>query len=204
MEGTIIIQDPKLAENQFAKNQVIEETVKKEQKKLFNFIRRRVNSETEAEDILQDVFYQFAANYDLVEPIQRISSWLFTVARNRITDFYRKKKPINVSDLNLGGNDDEENPGNHILDSLFTDYQSSDAETQFLNSMIWDALQQALNELPAVQKEVFVMHELEDRSFNEISEMTGLTVNTLLSRKRYAVLHLRKRLKTLYLELLNN
>jgi RNA polymerase sigma factor (sigma-70 family) len=166
-------------------------------KRLMGFIRQRVNNEADAEDILQDVWYQLSANLD-AEPIEQVSSWLFTVARNRITDNYRKKKPELPGDLFIG--DDEEwslTFGNFLLD------RSNDPEREHLRGLFWKTLQDALDELPQEQREVFVWNELEDRSFREIADLTGEKVNTLISRKRYAVLHLRERLQILYDEIIN-
>lgn len=183
-------------------NVEIQETVRKERKRLLDFIRQRVNSEEDAEDILQDVFYQLVNAYRMMEPIEKVTSWLFTVARNRITDLYRKKKTETFSNLlpvSDEGNE-EETPG-YFLDELMQDV-SETPEAQYMRSLVWDSLNAALAELPAEQSEVFNLHELEGMSFKEISLQTGQPVNTLLSRKRYAVLHLRERLQTLYDELL--
>lgn len=183
-------------------NVEIQETVRKERKRLLDFIRQRVNSEEDAEDILQDVFYQLVNAYRMMEPIEKVTSWLFTVARNRITDLYRKKKTETFSNLlpvSDQGNE-EETPG-YFLDELMQDV-SETPEAQYMRSLVWDTLNVALAELPAEQSEVFNLHELEGMSFKEISLQTGQPVNTLLSRKRYAVLHLRERLQTLYDELL--
>jgi RNA polymerase sigma factor (sigma-70 family) len=162
-------------------------------KRLLGFIRQRVNSEADAEDILQDVWYQFSAS---AEPIEQVGSWLFKVARNRITDSYRKKKPEFLEDL--VPIDEDQLSLNDILPA-----QDGNPETDFLRSLFWETLERALLELPEEQRQVFVQHELEDISFKSISEKTGVPVNTLISRKRYAVLHLRNRLNDLKSELLN-
>jgi RNA polymerase sigma factor (sigma-70 family) len=167
-------------------------------KRLLGFIRQRVNNEADAEDILQDVWYQLTTTVD-TEPIERISSWLFTVARNKITDRYRKKKPESLEDL-LGPEDGE--GGSDFRDILFDD--SNNPETVYLRTLFWEALEDALEELPEEQKSVFVWNELEDMSFKEIAELTGENVNTLISRKRYAVLHLRERLQALYNEIIHH
>lgn len=183
-------------------NVEIQETVRKERKRLLDFIRQRVKSEEDAEDILQDVFYQLVNAYRMMEPIEKVTSWLFTVARNRITDLYRKKKTETFSNLlpvSDEGNE-EETPG-YFLDELMQDV-SETPEAQYMRSLVWDTLNAALAELPAEQSEVFNLHELEGMSFKEIAIQTGQPVNTLLSRKRYAVLHLREKLQTLYDELL--
>ncbi|MEO6169232.1 MAG: sigma-70 family RNA polymerase sigma factor [Chitinophagales bacterium] len=184
-------------------NAEIQETVRKERKRLLDFIRQRVNSDEDAEDILQDVFYQFVNAYRMMEPIEKVTSWLFTVARNRITDLYRKKKTTTFSSLvpvTDEGND--EDASGYFLDELMQDV-SETPEAQYMRSLVWDTLNAALEELPAEQRDVFNLHELEGLSFKEIAAQTGQSVNTLLSRKRYAVLHLRERLQTLYNELLN-
>jgi RNA polymerase sigma factor (sigma-70 family) len=168
-------------------------------KRLLGFIRQRVSNEADAEDILQDVWYQLTTTVD-TEPIERMSSWLFTVARNKITDRYRKKKPESLDDLLVGREDDEGGPD--FRDILFDD--SNNPEAVYLRSLFWEALRDALQELPEEQKAVFVWNELEDMSFKDIAEMTGENVNTLISRKRYAVLHLRDRLQTLYNEIINS
>ena len=167
-------------------------------KRLAGFIRNRVSNEADAEDILQDVWYQLTAAVD-TEPIERVNSWLFTVARNKITDSYRKKKPDSLDDR-LYGNEEE---GDFSFKDLLFD-NSRNPETVHLRNLFWKELQEALQELPEDQRNVFVWNELEDISFKEISERTGENVNTLLSRKRYAVLHLRERLMTLYEEIINH
>lgn len=183
-------------------NLEIQETVRKERKRLLDFIRQRVKSEEDAEDILQDVFYQFVNAYRMMEPIEKVTSWLFTVARNRITDLYRKKKAETFSNL-LPVTDEanEDDATGYFLDELMQD-ASETPEAQYMRSLVWDTLNAALEELPAEQRDVFNLHELEGMSFKEIAAQTGQPVNTLLSRKRYAVLHLRERLQTLYDELL--
>ena len=164
-------------------------------KRLFGFIRQRVKNEADAEDILQDVWYQFTT---AGEPIEQVGSWLFTVARNKITDNYRKKKPALLDDL-LPEEDEEGMTG--FRDILFDD--SNNPETEHLRNIFWEVLNEALLELPREQRDVFVQNELEDIPFKEIAEKTGTTINTLISRKRYAVLHLRNRLSDLRNELLN-
>ena len=164
-------------------------------KRLFGFIRQRVNNEADAEDILQDVWYQFSAS---AEPIEQVSSWLFTVARNKITDRYRKKKPELLDDIFPPG---EEGSGS-FRDILFDD-SPDNPESVYLRNLFWETLEDALEELPEEQRKVFVRHELEDVPFKTISEETGIPVNTLISRKRYAVLHLRSRLEDLRNELIN-
>lgn len=164
-------------------------------RRLLGFIRKRVSNEADAEDILQDVFYQFIGN---TQPIEQLTAWLFTVARNKITDKHRKKKPEALEDLYATTEDDIAFDWTEIF---FDDTENP--ETAYLRSLFWEALDNALNELPAEQKEVFVMNEIEGIPFKEIAAKTGQAINTLLSRKRYAVLHLRDRLSVLKDELLN-
>ena len=174
-------------------DQRISEVVKREQSRLRNFIRRRVPDPGDAEDILQDVFYRLVEANRLLMPIEHITGWLFRVARNRITDLFRKKEPETFSDLRAV---DEEGELADFEDLL----PSPDAgpEALYARSVLLDELELALDELPDEQREVFVAHELEGRSFKEMSAETGVSLNTLLSRKRYAVQHLRERLQRLY------
>jgi RNA polymerase sigma factor (sigma-70 family) len=174
-------------------DQRISEVVKREGSRLRNFIRRRVPDPRDAEDVLQDVFYRLVEANRLLMPIDHVTGWLFRVARNRITDLFRKKKPELFSDAAV---EDEEGELLQIEDLL----PSPDAgpEALFLRNAVLDELELALDELPDEQREVFVAHELEGRSFKELAAETGVSVNTLLSRKRYAVLHLRERLQSAY------
>jgi RNA polymerase sigma factor (sigma-70 family) len=165
-------------------------------KRLMGFIRQRVGSQADAEDILQDVWYQLTTTVD-TEPIEQMSGWLFAVARNKITDRYRKKKPESLDHLLTG---DGEGPD---LAGILLD-NSQNPETSNLRALFWKTLQEALDELPEEQKAVFVWNELNNLSFKEIAELTGEKVNTLISRKRYAVLHLRERLLTLYHEIIEH
>ena len=172
------------------------ETVKQYSNRLLRFIRGQVRTDEDAEDILQDVWYQLSKVVDL-DGIESISGWLFQVARNRITDSYRKKKEDALSDLTV--DDDEE-------DLSFRDILLADANTpedQFFKDIFWDELMRALDELPENQRLTFVQNELEDRTLQEIANQTGENLKTIISRKRYAVQHLRKRLQTLYDELDN-
>lgn len=172
------------------------ETVKQYGNRLSRFIRGQVKSEEDAEDILQDVWYQLAKVVDL-DGIESISGWLFQVAKNRITDTYRKKKDDSLSDL-MGDDDDD--------DFRFREILLADAETpedQFFKDIFWDELMKALNELPENQRMVFIQNELEDQTLQEIADQTGENLKTIISRKRYAVQHLRKRLQRLYDELDN-
>jgi len=174
----------------------LEAAVKTERRRLLDFIRRRVRSEADAEDILQDVFYQLAETDSIAEPIEQLTSWLFTVARNKIIDWYRKKKP---ESLPVEIPDDDARLG--VSDLLLDPRQNPD--DVYARSILWDTFSDALEELPDNQREVFVLHEFEGRSFKEIAELTGEPINTLLSRKRYAVLFLREQLRELYDELFN-
>ncbi len=184
---------------QDSKNQTLKVAFQDEKQRLLAFIRKRVPEKTDAEDILQDVFYQLAETFNVLEPIEQISAWLFRVARNKIIDRYRKKKPESLEQyLNAG---EEEESWN--LSKLLFDPQDG-PENTYTRTRVWDALAEALDELPTEQRDVFVWHELEGKNFKDISEETGVTVNTLLSRKRYAVLHLRKRLESLYDEMLGD
>jgi RNA polymerase sigma factor (sigma-70 family) len=166
--------------------------VVRERSRLGNFIRKRVSDPAEAEDILQDVFYEFVEEYRLPESIEQASAWLFRVARNRIIDRFRKKKPVSLSETG----DEEE----YRLD-LALPSRDAGPEAEYARAVLLDALHEALDELPEAQREVFVEHELDGRSFKEMAARTGVAINTLLARKRYAVLHLRERLQTVYDEL---
>jgi len=184
-------------------NEIIQQTVHKERKRLLDFIRQRVPREEDAEDILQDVFYQFVNAYRQMEPIEKVTSWLFTVARNKITDFFRKKKADSFSSLSSPAmNDETDSDQPYFLEELMQDVNDS-PESQYMRSLVWDTLNAALEELPEEQREIFVLHELDGVGFKEMSERLKIPLNTLLSRKRYAVLHLRTRLQSLYDELLN-
>ena len=177
---------------------VITQTIKKERNRLFNFIRKRVNSELDAEDILQDTFYQLVRVSDEVDTIEKVSAWLFRVARNRITDLYRKKKSVNFSQMSTPASEDGEESLN--FESYIPDLTDL-PDALLTREMMWEVLEEGLSELPEEQRDVFNMHEFENKSFKEIAELTGLTVNTLISRKRYAILHLRKKLDELYHEI---
>jgi len=174
-------------------DQRISEVVTREQSRLRNFIRRRVPDPGDAEDILQDVFYELVEANRLLMPIEHVTGWLFRVARNRITDLFRKKKPESISDAVVANEADE---ALYLEDLLPSPDAGPDAV--FARNVLLDALEAALEELPEEQRDVFVTHELEGLSFKEIAAETGVSVNTLLSRKRYAVLHLRERLQNIY------
>jgi RNA polymerase sigma factor (sigma-70 family) len=172
----------------------ISDVVKQERTRLLNFIRRRVPDPGDAEDVLQDVFYRLVEANRLLMPIEHVTGWLFRVARNRITDLFRKREPENFSDIVA-----DENGETMSLEELLP---SPDAgpDALYAREVLLDELEDALEELPEEQREVFVAHEFEGRSFKELSVETGTSVNTLLSRKRYAVLHLRERLRRIYEE----
>jgi RNA polymerase sigma factor (sigma-70 family) len=171
----------------------ISEVVKQQQSRLRNFIRRRVPDPRDAEDILQDVFYQLVEANRLLMPIEHVTGWLFRVARNRITDLFRKKEPENFGDIAVADGEGEPVQFEDLLPS-----PDAGPEALYARSLLLDELELALDELPEEQREVFVAHELEGRSFKEMSAETGVSLNTLLSRKRYAVLHLRERLHRVY------
>lgn len=177
----------------------VQETVKRERPRLLDFIRKRIPDADDAEDILQDVFFQLLESYRLTKPVEEVTAWLFTVARNKITDRFRKKKPESL-EKQLAYVNDDDGERLSLLDLLPA--QTDLPEMALLRSALMDELEAALDELPPEQREVFVLHEIEGKSFNEISEMKGVGVNTLLSRKRYAVLYLRERLRDLYEELI--
>jgi RNA polymerase sigma factor (sigma-70 family) len=184
-------------------NRQIQETVSRERARLLQFIRKRIPRPEDAEDIAQDVFHELTEMYRLMKPIEQMTSWLFTVARNKITDRFRKKKPALLEDVFSFKGGDSDGEG-YLIDELLPAASVRPADAEMMRETIMDALVEALDELPEEQRNVFIQHELEDKSFKEIADETGVTVNTLLSRKRYAVLHLRMRLKSLYDDLLNN
>ena len=174
-------------------DQRISDAIRLEQTRLRNFIRKRVSDPRDAEDILQEVFYELIEAYRLMKPVEQVGAWLFRVARNRIIDLFRRKRPVSLDDPVPVGN-----AGNVL--SLEDLLPSPDAgpEAAFARTVLLDELAEALEELPPEQRDVFIAHELDGRSFNELSAQTGVSVNTLLSRKRYAVLHLRRRLQAIY------
>src|SRR5438105_8774614 len=173
----------------------ISEVVSREQSRLRNFIRRRVPDPRDAEDILQDVFYELVEANRLLMPIEHVTGWLLRVARNRIIDLFRKKRPENFSDVAVAHEDDE---GELLrLEDLLPSVDAS-PEALYARSVLLDELELAVEELPEEQREVFIAHELEGHTFKQIAAETGVNVNTLLSRKRYAVRHLRQRLQDIY------
>jgi len=174
-------------------DQQISQVVVRERSRLLNFIRRRVPDPLDAEDILQDVFSELVEANRLLMPIDHIAGWLFRVARNRIIDLFRKKKPLLFSDAVIADDDDD---SLHFEDLLPSPDAGPDA--LYARGVLLAAFDLAISELPPEQREVFVAHEIEGLSFKEISARTGVGINTLLSRKRYAVLHLRERLQDIY------
>jgi RNA polymerase sigma factor (sigma-70 family) len=171
----------------------ISEAVRREQSRLRNFIRRRVRDPRDAEDILQDVFYRLVEANRLLMPIDHVTGWLFRVARNRITDLFRKKSPESFSGAAVPDESDDLLQLEDLLPS-----PDAGPEALYARNVLLDELEAAVDDLPKQQREVFVAHELEGRSFKEMAAETGVSVNTLLSRKRYAVLHLRERLQSIY------
>lgn len=182
-------------------NEIIEQAVKNERKKLLKFIKTRVANEEDASDILQDVFYQLASNRGMVDTIENMASWLYRVTRNKIIDWYRKRKTESIDTMAAFEDEDEDGYFSNLAG--ISSANSDNPDEVFERQLVWDTMYEALNELPDEQREVFILHELENKSFNEIAEQTGVSVNTLLSRKRYAVLYLREKLKGLYDELIN-
>ena len=173
----------------------ISEIIVQQRSRLRNFIRRRVPDPSDAEDIVQEVFYELVEANRLLMPIEHVTGWLFRVARNRITDLFRKKKPESFSDTAAESEDGELLQIDDLLPS-----PDAGPEALYFRQMLLDELELALDELPEEQRDVFVGHELEGLSFKQMAAETGVSVNTLLSRKRYAVLHLRERLQSIYEE----
>ncbi len=178
-------------------DQRISAAVEKEQSRLRNFIRRHVPDPGDAEDILQDVLYELVEAYRLMKPIEQAGAWLFRVARNRITDRFRKKKAMLVSDLAQVEEDGEMSSLEELLPS-----PDAGPEAAYARSLLLEELEDALEELPDEQREVFIAHEFEGRSFKALAAGSGVSVNTLLSRKHYAVLYLRERLREIYDDLM--
>ena len=185
--------EPSMNRMALEQDQHISEVVKQEQSRLRNFIRRRVPDPLDAEDILQDVFYRLVEANRLLMPIEHVTGWLFRVARNRITDLFRKKGPENFSEIDSPNEEDESLQFEDLLPS-----PDAGPDALYARTVLLHELERAVAELPKEQREVFVAHELEGRSFKEMAAETGVSVNTLLSRKRYAVLHLRERLQSIY------
>lgn len=178
-------------------NQRLTDTIARERGRLGGFIRQRVPDASEAEDILQDVFFEFIEAYRLPEPIEQIGSWLFRVARNRIIDRFRKKRE---EPLPLAPGTEDDGEDEHWLEHTLPALDSS-PEAAYVRATLLEAISAALDDLPARQRDIFIAHELDGRSFKELATESGENINTLLGWKRLAVLHLRKRLQPLYDEL---
>jgi RNA polymerase sigma factor (sigma-70 family) len=187
------MDEPSSVTSMTERDHQISEIIEEQRSRLRDFIRRRVPDPADAEDIVQEVFYELVEANRLLMPIDHVTGWLFRVARNRITDLFRKKKPETFSDAAI---EDEDGELLQIEDLLPS--PEAGPEALYARSMLLDALELALDELPDEQRDVFVAHELEGRSFKELSAETGVNVNTLLSRKRYAMLHLRERLQSFH------
>lgn len=175
----------------------ISDAVEKEGSRLRNFIRRRVDDPSDVEDILQDVFFEFVEAYRLMKPIEQAGAWLFRVARNRIIDRFRKKKPIAFGDLGPSPDEQESASFEDLLPS-----PDAGPEAVYIRGILLDEIEAALDELPPDQRKVFIANEIDGLSFKELSSKTGESINTLLARKRYAVLHLRRKLQAVYEEFL--
>lgn len=171
----------------------ISETIAAERPRLRNFIRKRVADEADVEDLLQEVFFELVEANRLLKPIDYVTGWLYRVARNRITDLFRKKKPETFADLAVEGE-----AGELLrIDDLLVSGDDG-PEALYIRQMLFEELDAAISELPREQREVFIAHELDGQSFKEMAAETGVNVNTLLARKRYAVRHLRERLQGVY------
>lgn len=179
-------------------DQRITEVVKRERSRLRNFIRHRVPEAADVEDIVQDVFYKLVEANRLLMPIEHVTGWLFQVARNRITDLFRKKRPDSLNDIVDADQDGDSLELEHLLPS-----PDAGPDALYARRVLLEELEFALGELSPEQREVFVAHEIEGRSFKELAAETGVSINTLLSRKRYAVLHLRQQLQDVYDEFMN-
>jgi RNA polymerase sigma factor (sigma-70 family) len=174
-------------------DQQISDAIERERPRLRNFIRKRVADQSDAEDILQEVFYELVEAYRMMKPVEQVTAWLFRVARNRIIDLFRSRKREAAAEPPAGSEDGEEFQWEDLLPS-----PDAGPEAAYVRSVLVEEMDAALDELPEEQREVFVAHEFLGYSFKELAEQTGISVNTLLSRKRYAVLHLRQRLQTIY------
>jgi RNA polymerase sigma factor (sigma-70 family) len=181
-------------------NRQISEVVQRERARLRNFVRKRVPDAGDAEDILQDVLYELVSTYRLIHPVEHASAWLYRVARNRIVDFFRKKRLVALGDAVLERADDE---GVLTLEDLLPS-PAAGPEAEYARSVLLQELNAALEELPVEQRDVFIAQQIEGRSFRDLVEDTGVGLNTLLARKRYAVMHLRRRLQAIYDEYLKS
>ena len=198
METLPLKLDATLAMTSGHQDQQIQEAVRAQRGRLLQFIRRRIPNEAEAEDVLQDVFAELVESYRLLKPVEQAAAWLFRVARNKITDLYRRKKAVSLENELVSGFDDEED--SLLLADVLPAHDDS-PENRLLRETLMEALAEALEELPPNQRQVFVWHELEEKTFREMEAETGVPLKTLISRKHYAVQHLRKRLQKLYTEL---
>jgi RNA polymerase sigma factor (sigma-70 family) len=172
----------------------ISEVIRQERSRLRNFIRARVDDPLDAEDILQEVFYELVVAYRLMKPLEQVGAWLFRIARNRITDRFRKRKPLASSDAPMSPVED----GEFLYLEEMLPSADAGPDAIYARNVLLQELEDALDELPKEQREAFIAHEIEGRSFKNLAAETGVSLNTLLSRKRYAVLHLRRRLKAIY------
>ena len=179
-------------------NQLLSQAMERDEPRLRSFIRKHIADSGDAEDVLQDVFYELLEAYRLMKPVEHVTAWLFRVARNRMIDLFRRKKAGSLNEPMSTGDEDDV----LVLEDLLPSAEAG-PEAAYARNLLIDALDDALEELPPMQRDVFVAHELEGRSFKEISAETGLSVNTLLSRKHYAVLHLRRRLQSIHDDFVN-
>lgn len=182
-------------ERRSEQNRRLSEVIQREQQRLFHFIRNRVDDEGDAEDILQDVFYELIEASRLMKPVEQAGAWLYRVARNRIIDRFRKQKPEGQGEIPIGASEDGALSLEDLLPSL-----DAGPEAAYARGVLLDELDAALGELPEEQRQVFIAHEMDGRSFKQLAAETGLSINTLLSRKHYAILHLRRRLQAIYEE----
>ena len=174
-------------------DELLSQAIERDEPRLRSFIRKNVADTTEAEDILQDVFYELLQTYRFMKPVEHVTAWLFRVARNRMIDLFRRRKPDSLNQPVSA----EEDGDTLLLEDLLPSSEAG-PEADYARSLLLDALEDALEELPQAQREVFIAHEVDGISFKEFSAETGISVNTLISRKHYAVLHLRKRLQSIY------
>jgi RNA polymerase sigma factor (sigma-70 family) len=179
-------------------NQLLSQAMERDEPRLRSFIRKHVADSGDAEDVLQDVFYELLEAYRLMKPVEHVTAWLFRVARNRMIDLFRRKKAGSLNEPVVAGEEGDI----LVLEDLLPSAEAG-PEAAYARNLLIDALDDALEELPPMQRDVFIAHELEGRSFREISAETGLSVNTLLSRKHYAVLHLRRRLQSIHENFVN-
>jgi RNA polymerase sigma factor (sigma-70 family) len=173
-------------------DELLSQAIERDQPRLRSFIRNHVADTSEAEDILQDVFYELLQTYRLMRPVEHVTAWLFRVARNRMIDLFRRKKPDSLNQSVAAEEEDQ-----LLLEDLLPSSEAGPA-ADYDRSLLLDALEEALEELPQAQREVFIAHEIDGISFKQLAAETGLSVNTLISRKHYAVLHLRRRLQSIY------